>query len=713
METAPGVMSVPFKNKYLKVQFQNARVNKSRIVTSGIVRGVDAPVGAYADLQLDTIILGEDRFCKPVPEETGFDENGNNAATNLPWDEFGFNQNGQYVKVPPYEGWQDGDPYDPATDPYGFDTSGINVVTGTLYNEYGCSQQHLNADGQPCNLMGEPYAHLATGTTQAGIALANAVKDTLRPIVVVYLDSHLAATILGITAKQIECNKTRDTMNTHYGELGYSTDSRPFLYGPDDDWYKEGMYKSFERVPTTIQIATDRNVHEVELERLHVRLFTEDVALAKLLATKDIIHEIKVDPELTMEVDRLRTRIKRFTTQEAEQYKTIPALKVWVGQQMDSTIQGLPISRVPENGIGYTEPRKFQKLDNRINFASSLASADPNFPVFAPNEADIRFEYLQGWPTVNGVDRAFYLEAIANMMAENPPIDPNDPAHYLPIKITKEIAGKSYAIYIDNVEFTTTSAKADVYFILNASPSPDRIVFKALGVAFNTGGFLGAKLALGTNVSITLSNPMRLNLFGNNNTYVKFDCDGFAGMGIDAELEFCRRYVVPLDPVTLKPMPDPKTVKARIQLDIPAWGMFTVKLNIPPFAVTGHEDVTFSVQEVTLDFDEAKNPDNILFPPNYKSAFVNNNQASPLWKGVYIKQITATLPPAWKRTSGAPVVVGVQNMIFDDMGLTGKIFAANLITLCEGNLDGWAFSLDTFGIAVICNRFTGVNIAGW
>ncbi len=335
---------------------------------------------------------------------------------------------------------------------------------------------------------------------------------------------------------------------------------------------------------------------------------------------------------------------------------------------------------------------------------------------------DIAFEYHQGWQKVNGLERAYFLEAIDKAREARYLVSPPPPAApevgLLPLKISKEVLGRTYTLYLDNMKFYAGGAKADVYVVISTNPSPDRLVFKALNVGFGPSGFTGqTKLMLGTNVSVTVSNAAKINIFGNDSTYVSFDCNGFTGMKVAGEVEFCRQYVVPLN-AQLQPYPEDSTVKARFIAQMPAWGEFIAQLQIQRFALTKYDSIKWQVGTVVFDFSSAASSPAVVFPDNYTSPFVKKVNgvmvASDLWRGFYLNNLSVTMPRQFSKGNAGAVTVGASHFIFDDKGLTGRVFAnGNLISLCEGNLGGWAFSIDTIGLEVVANRPKGFNISGY
>ncbi|MEZ4966670.1 MAG: hypothetical protein R2791_15615 [Saprospiraceae bacterium] len=728
-----GIIGLPFSTRYLRVDFQQVAVDTQRAIISGVVNGISENLGNYPDLSLDTITFGESNFCHALPEEEGFDENGNWSSTNNPYNPLGFGADGQY-QMPPYQGWEPGDPYDPNYDPNGFDENGIHIETGTPFNPGGCSQLGFDAQGQPCNPSGSgPYYWLDPASTIEGIALANEVEDSIRPLVLAYLGVLAQQTNDSIQATKIRCDLSRDTMREHFYALGYTDDrDRMFIFGPGDKWFKEGMSREFKEKPEILGINTDRNPGEEALEVTHINLYNCDVDLMRYEAILAIIGQLQEEPGISESVAHLIKLIKQFSPDEANYYADMGNLEKWVDEKVDSIVAAEYKALHETGGIdGYqSEGARWTSLGRSntrgVNTSVSLAGTgtDRTLEALLMRQAsetrweDISFAYHQGWQQINGIDRAYFLEAIDKAREKQfGPGDTDYPVSLLPLKLSRDVFGQTYTLYLDNVSFTPQGGTADIYIIINTTPSPDRLLFKALKVPFGPSGFIGdTRLLLGTDISITLNNATKLNLLGNNNTYVSFDCDGFSGMSVDGEVEFCRNYIIPLYPGTLAPKPETESVKAHFLVQMPAWGEFVVELDVDPFALTQHDSIKWLVQDLVFDFSSSITPGYIAFPPNYTSPFVQHNNgvttASGLWKGFYAAEISVTLPRQISTGSGADITVGAKDLIFDDRGLTGEVFASPLLTLCEGNLGGWAFSIDTFALQVTSNRLDGFKFNG-
>jgi hypothetical protein len=66
-----------------------------------------------------------------------------------------------------------------------------------------------------------------------------------------------------------------------------------------------------------------------------------------------------------------------------------------------------------------------------------------------------------------------------------------------------------------------------------------------------------------------------------------------------------------------------------------------------------------------------------------------------LWRGVYIGNVTVRFPLYFKnRTSKQRISVGVNSLLIDKIGVSGEIFGENIMTIKDGDLSGWDYSID-------------------
>lgn len=719
--TGKGIVPLPFGNKISYVEFTNVKVNTLHKIFEGDVNAVaDIPSNFPS---LNNVIEGAD-ICVDPPNNADLDANG-------------FDSDGQYGVQPPYDNWSPSDSVDLNYDPNGFNVNGINVSTGTIYNEDGCTQAGLNADGQPCTFTNGPYYWLdSVATTAEGVAFAAEVEDSLKINVIALLQNLKAGVLDSINAQKAECLSVRTDMDGLLQTLGHE---RVRVFGSNDKYFNEGMHQYFISEPTPILGMTGRDQNQVDFENKHISLYHCDVALYDFKHMDTILIDELLDPNVDQTVASLLNLIKGFSAQQVSQYQNDPSTFItWLLTQL--TIQvNLNYSQTygfNEREEGDTEwanlskksPNSFFIPNEKINPSAFLASMDyeggiiPESTSLSSQEA--LFQYQQGWEYIGDVHRAHYLDAIVKSRATRKrALNDPDPDSLLPIKFTKVIASREHTILLDKITFSTEGATLDAFMILEVPTTGDKLVFKALNVPFGpTGTQTEARLHLDTDVQIRLNNAARLTLMGTEETFVAWDCDGFAGMGIDAEIEFCRKYLIPLNEA-LHALPDPEMVTGRFKTTMPSWGEVVVDIDMDPFAIAKYTKIKWQIHDAKLDFSDTQNPTGMVFPPNYQSPYVTNGVPSPLWKGFYLGELSVTVSDSLtgvaqqgtgnqNTNNNGGTTFAVHDVIIDDMGVSGVFEVSPILDLEEGSIGGWAFSIDTMGFEVMANQVQGAGFNG-
>ncbi len=725
-----GVIPLPFGiDKYVQVEFENIYVNNHFEVESGEIRAISDDPGNYPGLyDLGPINLGGE-ICVDPPQASGFDDNGIYWPDSTNHDPFGFSADGVYVMQPPYPGWVEGMPYDSLYDPCGFDANGIHRETGTTYNPDGCSQAGFDASQQPCTASPCQYYWLQDEElpiTQEGANYATAVEDSIRPLVLSALDTLGQIVADSIASRVAICGALRSDMETIVTDLGFE---RIFVFGPEDAYFKPGMHAAFETAPTPLSVnIADRNEDVALLESKHVTLYECDLVHYRFLRQDSIINVLSGTDEVDIAVDEILDLLRSFPQPFIDSLNATPnGLYTWIyqvvyqnvkdayNQQYDDQLTDTSESDL-EDGWVFSSP-SYQALEPLQPFANVTSwQVARDHTIYPKNKAeDILFQYRQGWRMINGEHRAHYLEALVKERSRRLAFGTgNGDENLLPITIENEINGIGHIVYLDNIRFSTEGARVDIFFVQNIPSSGKKLVFEAYNVGFGTTGFGdgATRLALGTDIGFRLSNAARLTVLGSGDTFVTVDCDGFTGMGIDGEVEFCRKYLIPLDENSLDVLPEPERVTGRFTTTMPSWGELIAEISITPFAVKNAEDIKWVVNDAIIDLSDSETPSNIAFPANYDSPFVQNGNASPLWRGFYLGEMSATLSNRFKQDGAPSIEVGVQNIIIDNMGFTGTVYANNLLDLNDGNLGGWAFSIEDFSVNIVANQLAGAGFGG-
>ncbi len=272
----------------------------------------------------------------------------------------------------------------------------------------------------------------------------------------------------------------------------------------------------------------------------------------------------------------------------------------------------------------------------------------------------------------------------------------------LPIGIDQEIGGRRYIIVIDSMVITPEAAYLVAYMSLDIPQSDQRLAFKGSNIRFTRGGGLtgDVRLELLEDFSFEFNNNTQLTFKSENaGTFVEWDCNGFKSLGVSAEVQFSRDYLVPDNE-------DGSVGEGRVagsfSTTINDWNDLVAEVSLQPFQVAKLKGVGFYVNSAVFDFSDINNSPNVVFPEDYESTLMTAENPE-LWQGFYLKELAIKLPPHLSSKNGGRKQLEAYDLIIDNMGFTGTILARDLLSKEEGSMNGWAFSIDSLGIYVKTN----------
>ncbi|MBE9463994.1 hypothetical protein ACFP1I_07640 [Dyadobacter subterraneus] len=181
-------------------------------------------------------------------------------------------------------------------------------------------------------------------------------------------------------------------------------------------------------------------------------------------------------------------------------------------------------------------------------------------------------------------------------------------------------------------------------------------------------------------------------------THVVFDQSGFKQMRVHGLLT----------PPGLVDAQTQGKVEISVNAGLVNFQDWTAQLSFPKFYVEGLSDFKFSMQPgkpALYDHSESKTPAKL--PEGYLSGPEVN-----LWQGLYFPEIDLELPSFMKRSDGKPLTVGVQDMISDNNGFSGKAFVKNIVAIDSGSLDSWYFSVDELSVSFLKSTFQNSSMNG-
>jgi hypothetical protein len=176
-------------------------------------------------------------------------------------------------------------------------------------------------------------------------------------------------------------------------------------------------------------------------------------------------------------------------------------------------------------------------------------------------------------------------------------------------------------------------------------------------------------------------------------------------MGIQGRLLFNSNLIVPADT-------NKQVAQAHFETSLTTFSDLVADVSMDPFQVKGLKGFVFNVKNATFDFSETRNSSGMKFPEGYQSTSMPS-QNSPLWEGFYLKELSMSLPPQFRKKKLSDTLeIGVKNMIIDEMGFTGDIYGKNLMDLAEGDMSGWDYSLEELEVGLRYNKLQKAFFSG-
>ncbi len=193
-------------------------------------------------------------------------------------------------------------------------------------------------------------------------------------------------------------------------------------------------------------------------------------------------------------------------------------------------------------------------------------------------------------------------------------------------------------------------------------------------------------------------------------SYVSIDCDGFNSLTLNAEVQFPRTMLEPVD-ANNEVVSGEQRVAASFKIEkAKDWNdILVTELTFQKFQMTSFKGLIFEIEDASFDFSDVRNP-GITFPDGYES---QGGDTSNTWRGVHIQSATIILPKSFKkRNSKDRITINAMNLLIDRQGVSGLFKAENLIRLNEGDASKWQFSVDTFQVNLVANAIDGAGFAG-
>ena len=314
--------------------------------------------------------------------------------------------------------------------------------------------------------------------------------------------------------------------------------------------------------------------------------------------------------------------------------------------------------------------------------------------------------------------------------------DPNIPMG-LPLGLDKEYTGERFMIAIVGINFNSERATLAAAASVELPFLDDRLSdggkysvgLGASDICFHPDGLAGTGLGalyLTDPVEIPYSEGQYVMLknsiidpstgsVADSGTYYSWDCHGFRLLHVEGEVSFSDSVLIKASNNNSKALGD---VKARFGFNVRRSGNWLASIDVDPFQIPGLEDWNFIIDEATMDFSDLENPQSMVFPANYPG------ERSTLWNGFHFKSLRVGLPKNFKiRTPETDValtdsllkdrvVIGINNVLIDRSGVSGKLEALRLLEIENGMLGEWGFGIDTMSIEITSNSFVRGGFSG-
>lgn len=275
----------------------------------------------------------------------------------------------------------------------------------------------------------------------------------------------------------------------------------------------------------------------------------------------------------------------------------------------------------------------------------------------------------------------------------------------LPFAFSKLVDLDLQLIDIVAIEFAPDGARLNAVMNIDIPDAQNKILaFAQKNVCFHPTGLsvdgLQKLTMLGTDKEIPWGNH-KLTVKaadGNNGTFLKWDCNGYKEMQLDAVFTFDNQKVVKAN--------GGGPLQAAVKINAARWGDILATVTVDDFTVKNFQGMKFSCNQVVFDFSDKRNAQGMAFPPSYNGTKTNE------WRGFAFKQLTLTLPDYLKQNN-KNITIALANVLIDRTGFTGGATVAPVFsTMKDGNVGGWAFSMDSLHIGFVNNSLSSGGFFG-
>lgn len=260
-------------------------------------------------------------------------------------------------------------------------------------------------------------------------------------------------------------------------------------------------------------------------------------------------------------------------------------------------------------------------------------------------------------------------------------------------------------IYVIGIQFTPANAFLNlasmdtndsgyaIYAATALQATPYGLQNGAHLVPINTSGAVSNSKSVISTLELTVSNDGK--------SRMNCDCKGFKDLDLKETLQISPDILVRADngsPVVLE-LKDKKSDKATY---------FGEAGKMPDFEIKGLAGFKFNADKSFVDLSETNTIENAR---KYVSAEEGiENQA---WKGVLINDATVVLPDAYNFHEGKKLIIDKGEILINKDEISyGNFTKENLISLENGKVENWKYSIDKYSLSIEKGQVVGPSISG-
>jgi hypothetical protein len=171
---------------------------------------------------------------------------------------------------------------------------------------------------------------------------------------------------------------------------------------------------------------------------------------------------------------------------------------------------------------------------------------------------------------------------------------------------------------------------------------------------------------------------------------------------LDVNVQLPEKWLTPVDTTQLN-------VNMNFQAQLIRWDNFILQATIPACTIPNTNGIGFEETTMVYDHSNTLNYSAMVFPANY-----GTQESSEMFSGFYMPSFNMTLPEGMRSYADTTKLIhlGAENLIINKDGITGRIFAHNVLSYPLANVGNLAASIDTVEVELFKKTLTQARMNG-